>query len=112
MRMLNEEKLYEKKKKFIHKLPYYRFIWLLLLVLIILVGVKLYFTNLIATSGVRLTATTQKIEKLEKEKGRLENEIGRLGAVSRLQKEAKKMGFVIPEKVEVLTTPEPLAQKP
>lgn len=75
-------------------------------------GVKLYLTNLLATSGVRLTATTQKIERLEKEKIKLENKVSRLGAVSRLQREAKKMGFEATKKVEVLTALKPLAQKP
>ena len=102
----------EKKKRFIFKLSHGRFIWFLFLVFVILVGLKLYFTNLLATSGVRLTATTQKIEKLEEEKAKLENQISKLGSIARLQKIAKKTGFVEPEKVEILTAPEPLAQKP
>lgn len=112
MKILNKDELNEKKRKFIQSLPYFRFIWLLLLIMVSMVGVRLYFTNLLATSGVRLTATAQKIENLEKEKNKLENEISELGAVSRLQKEAKKLGFEATKKVEVLTTPKPLAQKP
>lgn len=112
MKVLSRSKFNEKKNRIIHALPYFRLIWFLFLVLIILVGVKLYFTNLLATSGVRLTATTQKIEKLEKDKARLENKISALGAVSRLKEEAKKLGLVYTKRIEVLSQPEPLAQKP
>ena len=110
--MISKNELSDKKKKIVAFLPYFRFIWFLFLIFVILVGLKLYFTNLLATSGVRLTATTQKIEKLEEEKAKLENQISKLGSITRLQKIAKKTGFVEPEKVEILTAPEPLAQKP
>ncbi len=112
MKILSKDELGEKKNKFIQALPYFRLIGLLLILFVGLLGVKLYFTNLLATSGVRLTATTRKIEDLELKKAKLENEISLLGSISRLQKEAKKIGFEPSEKVEVLTQPEPLAQKP
>ena len=110
--MISKNELSDKKKKIAAFLPYFRFIWFLLIILVVLVGVKLYFTNLLATSGVRLTVTTQKVAKLEEEKAKLENQISKLGSITRLQKTAKKMGFVEPERVEILTAPEPLAQKP
>ncbi len=113
MRVLNKKSYQAAKNKIpLLSLPYSRMILLLVIVLISLVGVKLYLTNLLATSGVRLTATTQKIERLEDEKAKLENEMSRLGAVSRLQKEAKKLGFLPTEKIKLLTKPAPLAQKP
>jgi cell division protein FtsL len=113
MRVLSRKSYQAAKNKISFlSLPYSRVFLLLLVVIISLVGVKLYLTNLLATSGVRLTATSQKIERLEDEKVRLENEISRLGAVSRLQKEAKKLGFLPTKKIELLTKPKPLAQKP
>lgn len=112
MRIISKDELNEKRKQFIHALPYFRFIFLLFLILIIIAGVKLYFTNLLATSGVQLTATNQKIEQLEEEKVKLEVAISKLGSVARLQKEAEKMGFSAHTKVEELTPPKPLAQKP
>lgn len=112
MKILNRDDFGEKKKRIANFLPYFRLISFLFVIFIVFLGIKLYFTNLLATSGVQLTATAQRIEKLEKENVKLENEISRLGSVSRLQSEAKKQGFKLQEKVQVLVTPRPVAQKP
>lgn len=113
MRVLNKEScLAAKNKIFLLSLPYSRLLWLLLIVLISLLGVRLYLTNLLATSGVRLTAITQKVEKLEDDKFKLENDISKLGSISKIKKEAEKLGFKPINKVELLTKPKPIAQKP
>ncbi|MEX0616525.1 MAG: hypothetical protein WD231_01770 [Candidatus Woykebacteria bacterium] len=113
MKILSKEKISEQKNKILRFLPYPKAILFLIAFLFLLVGIKLYFTNLLATSGVRITATSQKIEKLEKEKADLENKISDLGSIYKLQKEAKKIGLKGSDRVEVLTVPnKPLAQKP
>ena len=112
MKILSKSDLTEKKNKFLLALPYGRLIVFMLLIFVGLLGVKLYFTNLLATSGVRLTATSQKVEILGVKAAKLENQISSLGSISRLQKEAKKLGFKPAERVEILTSPEPLAQRP
>lgn len=112
MKILSRNELNEKRKKLAAVLPYFRFIWILMILLIGLFGVKLYFTNLLATSGVQLTATTVKIEKHEADIAKLENEISKLGSMRRIQNEAKKLGFEDTEKVQFLKSQDPVAQKP
>lgn len=112
MKILSRSELKEKKSKFLQSLPYLRLIVFSLVVIGGLLGVKLYLTNLLATSGVRLTATTQKIEDLELKNSKLQNEISSLGSISRVSKEAEKLGFKPVEEVKILTSTEPLAQKP
>ncbi|MCH8821238.1 hypothetical protein IID23_01820 [Patescibacteria group bacterium] len=112
MKILSRDDLNEKRKRLATVLPYFKFICLLVILLIGLFGVKLYFTNLLATSGVQLTATTVKIEKHEADIAKLENEISKLGSMKRIQKEAKKLGFGDTEKVQILKSQDPVAQKP
>lgn len=112
MKILSKSDFSEKKSKFLQSLPYLRLIVFSLIIVGGLLGIKLYLTNLLATSGVRLTATAQRIEDLEAKNSKLQNEISSLGSVSRISEEAKKLGFEPVEEVKVLTSTEPLAQKP
>ncbi len=112
MKILSREDLNEKRKKLASALPYFRFIWLLVILLIGLFGIELFFTNLLATSGVQLTATTSKIENHETDIAKLENEISKLGSMKRIQKEARKLGFGDTEKIQLLKSQDPVAQKP
>ena len=112
MKILTKSDFKNKKNKILHTLPYLRMIVFSLVIIVGLLGVKLYLTNLLATSGVRLTATTQKIEVLEMKNSKLQNEISSLGSIDRISKEAKKLGFKPVENVKILTSTEPLAQKP
>jgi len=112
MKILGKSDINDKKNRFFQSLPYLRLIGFSLIIFVGLLGVKLYLTNLLTTSGVRLTATSQKVEVLEVKNSKLQNEISSLGSVSRISKEAKKLGFEPVEEVKVLTSTEPLAQKP
>ena len=112
MKILSKSDFNEKKSKFLQSLPYLRLIVFSLIIFGGLLGVRLYLTNLLATSGVRLTATTQRIEELEVKNSKLQNEISSFGSVSRISKEAKKLGFEPVGEVKILTSTEPLVQKP
>ncbi len=59
-----------------------------------------------------MTASTQKVQKLEKEKEDLENKISELGSVSKIENKAARLGFVLPDSVEVLSSPTPVAERP
>ena len=112
MKILTKSDFKNKKNKILNTLSYLRLIVFSLLIIVGLLGVRLYLTNLLATSGIRLTATTQKIKGLELKNSRLQNEISSLGSIDRISKEAKKLGFRPAENVKILTSTEPLAQKP
>lgn len=112
MKILSRDNLNDKRKRLANALPYFRFIWLLVILLTGLFGADLYFTNLLATSGVQLTATVTKIENHEAGIEKLENEISKLGSMKRIHEEAKKLGFGDTEKVQLLKSQDPVAQKP
>jgi len=72
---------------------------------------RVIFSNILAVSGQRLTATSQVIEVLKEENQKIENEISKLGSLSRIEKMANKAGLVKAENIEILTPSKPIANR-
>ena len=73
--------------------------------------VRVVLANILATSGQQLAAANQKIEILNEENQKVENEISKLESLSRVERLAKKKGFVKTKNVQVLTPSGPIANK-
>ena len=72
---------------------------------------RVTFSNILAVSGQRLTAASQEVEVLKEENQKLENEISKLGSLSRIEKMANKAGLVKAENIEILTPSKPIANR-
>ncbi len=72
---------------------------------------RVVLANILATSGQQLAAENQKIEILNKENQKIENEFSKLESLNRIDKLAKKKGFVKAKNVEVLAPSGPIANK-
>ena len=72
---------------------------------------RVVVANILATSGQQLAAANQKVEILNEENQKIENEISNLESLSRVEILAKKKGFVKTKNVQVLTPSGPLANK-
>lgn len=72
---------------------------------------RVIFSNILAVSGQRLTAASQEIEVLREENQEIENEISRLGSLSRIEKMANKAGLIKAENIEILIPSKPIANR-
>lgn len=83
----------------------------LIFALVVLAVSRVVLGNVLATSTERLVAANKQIEELEEENMKIENQISSLSAISRLESEAKKIGLVKANNVEVLNPSEPIASR-
>ncbi len=72
---------------------------------------RVVLANILATSGQQLAAANQKVEILNEENQKIENEISKLESLSRVERLAKKKGFVKTKNVEILSPNVPIANK-
>ena len=84
---------------------------LLILISASLLFSRVVFSNILATSGQRLSAASLKAKVLQEENQKLENKISELNSLSRLEKLAAKKGLVKTENVSVLVPPGPIAKR-
>lgn len=72
---------------------------------------RVVLANILATSGQQLAAANQKVEILNEENQKIENKISKLESLSRVERLAKKKGFVKTKNVEILSPNVPIANK-
>lgn len=72
---------------------------------------RVVLANILATSGQQLAAANQKVEILNEENQKIENKISKLESLSRVERLAKKKGFVKTKNVEILAPNVPIANK-
>lgn len=72
---------------------------------------RVVLANILATSGQQLAAANQKVEILDEENQKIENKISKLESLSRVERLAKKKGFVKTKNVEILSPNVPIANK-
>ena len=72
---------------------------------------RVVLANILATSGQQLAAANQKVEILNEENQKIENEISKLESLSRVERLAKKKGFVKTKNVEILSPNVPIENK-
>ncbi len=84
----------------------------LLLVLVAgLIFTRVVLSNILATSGQRLSAANQEIKLLENENQAFENEISKLNSLAGAERFAQKRGFVKTTNVKILTPQSPIAKR-
>jgi cell division protein FtsL len=76
-----------------------------------LIFTRVVLSNILATSGQRLSAANQKVTLLEEENQQLENRISRLNSLSRAEKFANKKGLVKTTNVQLLPSSGPIANR-
>ena len=72
---------------------------------------RVVFSNILATSGQRLSAANLKAKILQEENQKLENGLSQLNSLLRVEKLAQKKGLVKTENVSVLVSPGPIAKR-
>ena len=72
---------------------------------------RVVFSNILATSGQRLSAANLKAKILQEENQKLENGLSQLNSLRRVEKLAQKKGLVKTENVSVLVSPGPIAKR-
>jgi cell division protein FtsL len=83
----------------------------LIIAVIILAVSRVVLGNVLATSTERLVAANKQIDLLEEENTRVENQISSLTSISKIETEAKKIGLVKADNVEILHPSEPIASR-
>ena len=94
-----------------NKLLFNHTISFLILILASLLFSRVVLSNILATSGQRLSAANLKAKALQEENQKLENKISELNSLSRVEKLAQKKGLVKTENVSVLVAPGPIAKR-
>ena len=72
---------------------------------------RVVFSNILATSGQRLSAANLKAKILQEENQKLENGLSQMNSLLRVEKLAQKKGLVKTENVSVLVSPGPIAKR-
>lgn len=72
---------------------------------------RVVLANILATSGQQLAAANQKIEILNEENQKIGNEISKLESLRRVERLAKKRGFVKTKNVQILSPSVPIANR-
>jgi len=83
-------------------LAYQRTIFGLFLLSIVLLTVKVYYSNQLAVSGAAVNYSERRAQQLEKENYQLENEISLKSSLVYIENKAKEAGLVKITKVETL----------
>jgi hypothetical protein len=82
---------------------YQKVIALLALSVLILLVVRVYFSNQLAVSGSRVGYSNSKLADLKKEKSELENQLSQKSSLSYIESKAATLGFVKIGKIEVIS---------
>lgn len=88
-----------------------KFSLLLFILIVFLIFANLVASNRLSTTGEKIKALEEKIERLDSESSSLELEIAKAGSISGLIKKAERLGFVHSPKVFYLRGEVPVAMR-
>ena len=77
-----------------HKLNFGRIFKGILFLFFTILSLKIGLVNMLSTSGAMIDQVNQKTQTLEKQNNQLNDEITKLGSLTRISNEAQKFGFI------------------
>jgi Tfp pilus assembly protein PilO len=81
----------------------------LIVILLLLMGVQVYFSNKIATTGEQLSYLETKARQLEDENRKMLAENVNIGSLQQLAAKAKELGYVEPKEIVNFASPDSIA---